>query len=65
MNTTEGLACPKCGSRMNGVTYTWAPKSRMWTRRRRECHGCGERFTTYERMWDERAAGMRSFDPAI
>lgn len=43
------LKCPQCGSGKTEVLDT-RDSNRNSIRRRRECHGCGYRFTTYERI---------------
>ena len=43
----RGLECPRCGCAHYRVLYTrWAVGGRLL--RRRVCHHCGRRFTTYE-----------------
>lgn len=44
------MKCPYCGSDQSRVIDT--RDSGQGTRRRRECQGCGRRFTTYERVTD-------------
>lgn len=53
MNVNEGaepqrksIPCPKCNSIRNTVKDSRAKEDRI--RRRRECAGCSQRFTTYE-----------------
>lgn len=41
------MTCPDCGSRENGVAKVRYYDDRVY--RRRECHDCGARWTTYER----------------
>jgi transcriptional regulator NrdR family protein len=41
-----GPACPRCGGRVSKVLKTRDGGSRIV--RRRECHGCGSRFTSDE-----------------
>lgn len=45
----RGLQCPRCGCGHFRVIYT----RRAWgrtIRRRRECHCCGRRITTWEKQ---------------
>lgn len=44
------MRCPYCGSGQSRVIDT--RDAGQGTRRRRECQGCGRRFTTYERVTD-------------
>lgn len=44
------MRCPYCGSGQSRVIDT--RDAGQGTRRRRECQGCGQRFTTYERVTD-------------
>ncbi|MGC8837477.1 MAG: transcriptional regulator NrdR [Anaerolineae bacterium] len=44
------MRCPYCGSDQSRVIDT--RDAGQGTRRRRECQGCGRRFTTYERVTD-------------
>jgi transcriptional repressor NrdR len=44
------MRCPYCGSDQSRVIDT--RDAGQGTRRRRECEGCGRRFTTYERVTD-------------
>src|SRR6266511_2492939 len=43
------MRCPACGSRETRVLDKRDSEEAASTRRRRECHACGGRFTTYER----------------
>jgi transcriptional repressor NrdR len=43
------MRCPNCGSRETRVLDKRDSEDGPMTRRRRECHGCTRRFTTYER----------------
>ncbi len=43
------MRCPSCGSRETRVLDKRDSEELTVTRRRRECHACGRRFTTYER----------------
>lgn len=42
------MRCPKCGHLEDRVIDSRATKEGRAIRRRRECIGCGHRFTTYE-----------------
>jgi transcriptional repressor NrdR len=42
------MRCPFCGNQDDRVVDTRASKEGREIRRRRECLGCGKRFTTYE-----------------
>jgi transcriptional regulator NrdR family protein len=44
-----GLRCWHCGNKELRVVYT-RPRSGGTVLRRRECLGCGQRFSTWERM---------------
>ncbi|MBW2108116.1 MAG: transcriptional repressor NrdR [Deltaproteobacteria bacterium] len=44
------MKCPYCGEMDNKVVDSRMTKEGNTIRRRRECLGCGERFTTYERV---------------
>jgi len=48
------MICPACESGSSKVVDTRTAKGGRAIRRRRECLGCGQRFTTYERV-EERA----------
>jgi transcriptional repressor NrdR len=43
------MRCPSCGSRETRVLDKRDSDEVPQTRRRRECHACARRFTTYER----------------
>ena len=43
------MRCPKCGCDESRVVDSRPSESNDAIRRRRECIGCGHRFTTYER----------------
>lgn len=43
------MQCPYCDFEENKVIDSRLSETKDAIRRRRECHGCGERFTTYER----------------
>lgn len=47
------MRCPKCGALDDKVIDTRASEDGVVTRRRRECLGCGARFTTYEEIHRE------------
>lgn len=44
------MRCPFCASLQNRVVDSRLSKDHNVIRRRRECIGCGKRFTTYERI---------------
>jgi len=44
------MKCPFCGGLDNKVTDSRLSQGDEVIRRRRECEGCGRRFTTYERL---------------
>lgn len=44
------MRCPKCGSREDKVVDSRQSRDSSSIRRRRECLGCGYRFTTYEEI---------------
>ena len=44
------MRCPKCGSNEDRVVDSRASREGATIRRRRECTGCGHRFTTYEEV---------------
>src|SRR5881296_3697224 len=44
------MRCPKCGSQDDKVIDSRASREGATIRRRRECLGCGHRFTTYEEI---------------
>jgi len=48
------MKCPKCGSLHDKVVDTRQSKDATVIRRRRECLECGNRFTTYERLEEEK-----------
>jgi transcriptional regulator NrdR family protein len=51
-NDLAGIACPHCGSKANKITDSReAPHNQI--RRRRACE-CGQRFSTYENVDDDR-----------
>ena len=55
------MICPSCDSGSSKVVDTRAAKGGRAVRRRRECLGCGQRFTTYERV-EERAVRVVKSD---
>src|SRR5207248_9289001 len=44
------MRCPKCGKADDKVIDSRASREGATIRRRRECLGCGHRFTTYEEI---------------
>lgn len=44
------MRCPKCGGSNDRVIDSRASREGSTIRRRRECLGCGHRFTTYEEI---------------
>jgi transcriptional repressor NrdR len=48
------MRCPKCGAQDDRVVDSRESKDGVLTRRRRECIGCGTRFTTYEEIHREK-----------
>ena len=46
------MRCPFCGDTDNRVVDSREARDGFEIRRRRECGGCGRRFTTYERVDD-------------
>jgi transcriptional repressor NrdR len=44
------MRCPKCGCIEDRVVDSRASREGATIRRRRECNGCGHRFTTYEEV---------------
>jgi transcriptional repressor NrdR len=47
------MRCPKCGCQDDKVIDSRASREGATIRRRRECIGCGHRFTTYEELEHE------------
>jgi transcriptional repressor NrdR len=47
------MRCPKCGGQEDKVIDSRASREGATIRRRRECAGCGHRFTTYEEVEHE------------
>ena len=46
------MKCPECGNIEDKVVETRESREGAYIRRRRECLGCGKRFTTYEKIED-------------
>lgn len=44
------MRCPTCGTTDDRVVDSRPTEAGAAIRRRRECHGCGVRFTTFERV---------------
>ncbi len=44
------MLCPVCGAPSTRVVDSRPAEGGQAIRRRRECEGCGQRFTTYERL---------------
>jgi len=47
------MRCPKCGCQDDKVVDSRASREGATIRRRRECAGCGHRYTTYEEIEHE------------
>jgi transcriptional repressor NrdR len=47
------MRCPKCGCQDDKVIDSRGSREGATIRRRRECTGCGQRFTTYEEIEHE------------
>ena len=47
------MKCPFCGHQEDKVVDSRASADGMAIRRRRECLGCGKRFTTYEKVEEQ------------
>ncbi|MEZ5239551.1 MAG: transcriptional regulator NrdR [Microthrixaceae bacterium] len=47
------MRCPSCGSMENRVVDSRSAEQAQAIRRRRVCDGCGERFTTFERIEEQ------------
>ena len=47
------MRCPYCSATEDKVVDTRPSEDEQMIRRRRECIGCGRRFTTYERVGEE------------
>ncbi|HEU5003470.1 MAG TPA: transcriptional regulator NrdR [Actinomycetota bacterium] len=62
------MRCPTCGEDQDRVVDSRVAEDGHAIRRRRECEGCGQRFTTFERMENapllvaKRSGGRQSFD---
>ena len=48
------MRCPKCGEQNDKVIDSRSSRDGALIRRRRECLGCGARFTTYEEIFHEK-----------
>lgn len=65
-----GVRCPYCGVDDDKVVDSRAADEGVAIRRRRECLGCGRRFTTYERLEElpltvvKRSGDVVAFDRA-
>ncbi|NGM17077.1 transcriptional regulator NrdR [Xiamenia xianingshaonis] len=46
------MRCPTCGASESKVVDSRPSEDDLSIRRRRQCLGCGRRFTTYERLGD-------------
>jgi hypothetical protein len=49
-STQRGIACPECGSDRSEVNESRHNPGDNTIRRRRICHGCLARYTTYETL---------------
>jgi transcriptional regulator NrdR family protein len=49
-STQRGIACPECGSDRSEVNESRHNPGDNTIRRRRICHGCLARYTTYEML---------------
>lgn len=64
------MKCPACGNQEDKVLESRSLQDFEITRRRRECIGCGYRFTTHERIEEQPLMVIKSdktrqlFDPA-
>ena len=62
------MRCPLCGADDDHVVDSRAADEGRAVRRRRECHDCGQRFTTYERaelvglLVRKRSGALEPFD---
>lgn len=54
------MRCPKCGARETRVVDSRDLDDAVTIRRRRECEGCANRFTTYERVEAARLVVVKS-----
>ena len=50
VDSVHGMRCPACASDDDKVVDSRTAEDGAAIRRRRECLGCGRRFTTYERL---------------
>jgi transcriptional repressor NrdR len=63
------MLCPSCGADDTRVIDSRPAETGSSIRRRRECEGCGHRFTTYERLEPQlmvlkRSGRVEAFSPA-
>lgn len=58
------MRCPYCGHTDNRVIDSRTSREGRAVRRRRECQGCGERFTTYE-VVEERPLSVKKRDGSV
>ena len=56
------MRCPQCGSMDSRVMETRVADEGRSIRRRRECSGCGFRFTTYERVEEQKVLWISKKD---
>ncbi len=62
------MRCPSCGEDRDRVVDSRPSRDNEVVRRRRECQGCGDRFTTFERvelpdlMVSKRSGAVVAFD---
>lgn len=56
------MRCPECGSMDTRVMETRTSEEGRTIRRRRECTSCGFRFTTYERVEEQRVLWISKKD---
>ena len=56
------MRCPQCGSMDSRVMETRTADEGRSIRRRRECMGCGFRFTTYERVEEQKVLWISKKD---
>ncbi len=54
------MRCPNCGSLEDRVVDSRSSREGREIRRRRECMGCGKRFTTYEYVEDSSFTVIKS-----
>jgi len=58
------MRCPYCGGEDHRVLDSRPSDAGTAIRRRRACDGCGQRFSTFERV-EQRALGVRKRDGAV